>query len=398
MTSALEAVRRALVHLEPSRLVQRAMRRLPFEGPFALVAFGKAAAAMTEGVLVARPDALASGIVVVPEGTLPPARHRALAVAEAPHPLPDARSVRAARRVARVMASGWPVLALVSGGASSLVAWPVPGLTIAKKSAIVAELLASGAPIHDVNLVRRHLSRVKGGGLLRLAWPRPVCSLIVSDVVSGRPEDVGSGPTVPSSGRLRDARAVARRWLGARAEELPFRACLAPESPRAARATHVELASPARLARRVAAELRSRGLTASVGRLGSPALEPVVRDLLGAARRLGPRSAEIFAVETTLVVPKGTVGRGGRASHLALRLSTELPPGVSALVVATDGVDGRSGHAGGLVDRGTFRGRAGEVEAALRAFDSGALLRERGAHVELPRGHNLTDLVVLSRA
>ena len=69
MSAPLEAVRRALVHLEPSRLVQRAMRRLPFEGPFALVAFGKAAAAMTEGVLLARPDALASGIVVVPEGT-----------------------------------------------------------------------------------------------------------------------------------------------------------------------------------------------------------------------------------------------------------------------------------------------------------------------------------------
>ena len=398
MSAPLEAVRRALVHLEPSRLVQRAMRRLPFEGPFALVAFGKAAAAMTEGVLLARPDALASGIVVVPEGTPPPPRHRALAVSEAPHPLPDARSVRAARRVARVMASGWPVLSLVSGGASSLVAWPVPGLTIAEKSTVVEELLASGAPIHEVNLVRKHLSRVKGGGLLRLAWPRPVCSFVLSDVISGRPEDVGSGPTVPSSGSVRDARAVARRWLGERADRLPLRPCLAPESPRAARATVFELASPARLARRVAAELRSHGLTASVGRLGSSSLEVVVRDLLAESRRLAPRSAKVFAVETTLALPKGRVGRGGRASHLALRLAGELPPEVSALVVATDGVDGRSGHAGGLVDRDTFRGRAKEVEAALRRFDSGALLGERGAHVELPRGHNLTDLVVLSRA
>jgi hydroxypyruvate reductase len=398
MNAALEAVRRSLAHLEPSRLVRRAMRSLPFEGPFALVAFGKAAAAMTEGVLAARPDALAEGLVVIPEGTAPPSRHRALRVAEAPHPLPDARSVRAARRAAKVMASGWPVLALVSGGGSSLVAWPVPGLTIAKKSRLVADLLASGAPIHEVNLVRRHLSRVKGGGLLRLAWPRPVCSLIVSDVVSGRPEDVASGPTVPSSDRLRDARAVARKWLGARADGLPLRACLAPDSPRAALASMVELASPERLARRVATELRARGLVASVGRLGSPSLEPVVQDLLGEAGRLGPRSARIFPVETTIALPKGTSGRGGRASHLALRLAGDLPPGVSALVVATDGVDGASGHAGGLVDHRTFRGRRAEVLAALRVFDSGALLRRCGAHVELPRGHNLTDLVVLSRA
>jgi len=394
MNAALEAVERALVHLEPSRLVRRAMVSLPFAGPFALVAFGKAAAAMTEGVLASRPDALARGLVVIPEGSLAPHRHRAVTVVEAPHPLPDARSVRAAHRAANIMASGLPVLALVSGGASSLVAWPVESLTLAQKRAIVADLLASGAPIQDVNLVRRHLSRVKGGGLLRFAGSRPVHSLIVSDVVSGRPEDIGSGPTVPSTGGLREARAVARRWLGDRAERLPLHAC----SRRTAGASFVELASPERLARRVAVELRSHGLAASVGRLGASALEVVVRELLAESRRLEPRSAKVFAVETTLAVPKGRAGRGGRASHLALRLAGELPPEVSALVVATDGVDGRSGHAGGLVDRDTFRGRSGELEAALRTFDSGALLRERGAHVELPRGHNLTDLVVLSRA
>jgi len=115
------------------------------------------------------------------------------------------------------------------------------------------------------------------------------------------------------------------------------------------------------------------------------------------ARGLRGPSAVVLCAEPTLALPRGTIGKGGRASHLALRIGPQLPRGVRALVVATDGVDGASGHAGALVRREAFGGNHQAVRSALATFDTGTLASKLGVAITMPQGHNLTDLVVLVR-
>ena len=126
-------------------------------------------------------------------------------------------------------------------------------------------------------------------------------------------------------------------------------------------------------------------------------IDQLARGLLKAAGDLAEGAAVAMAAEPTVRLPAGTRGRGGRASHLALMLGPKLPRGVRALCLATDGVDGTSGHAGALVRRELFSGRAREVRASLTAYDAGAFVASVGASVVIPSGHNLTDLVVLVR-
>jgi len=395
----VEVVQAELERVSPERLVRRAIARgLPMElrEGLVLVAFGKAAAAMYEGAFEALGPAVLRAVVVVPEGGALPAARRGLTVHEGAHPLPSASSVAAARAVERlVRTSTRPVLALVSGGASSLLAAPNPGLSLEKKRHIVAQLLASGAPIQDVNLVRRHLSRVKGGGLLRALGPRHMHTLVVSDVVGGRASDVGSGPTVPSPGTLARARAVAERWLGL--GDLPLRPCVDRTDPIAARASHAVLISPRAFAVRVARALTRKGLAAHAAGAPTFDLAPLAAFLVARAETLRRGEALVLAAEPTLVLPRGPRGQGGRASHLALVVGPRLPPEVALLSLATDGADGSSGHAGAHVARRTFRGARRAAARALAAFDAGAFVRGLGAHVALRPGHNLTDLLVLVR-
>lgn len=396
MTSLLDVAKEVLATVSPDRLVRRALARgLPFAHPrgVLVVAFGKAAAAMHDGARAALGGSVRRSIVVVPVGTRLPRDARAV---RAPHPLPDRRSVAAARAVdAAIRASALPVLALVSGGASSLLAWPNDGLSIAEKRRVVERLLASGAPIEDVNAVRRHLSRVKGGGLLRAASGRPMHSLVVSDVVGGRASDVGSGPTVASPGSLRRAAEVARRWLGD--EALPLRPCVGPHDPLAREASHEILVSPQSFARMFARALAATGLRARATTHAPSSLVSLADVLVADAATLERGGALVRAAEPTLTIPARTSGRGGRASHLALTVGPRLPPGVELLCLATDGVDGTSGHAGALVSRAALRGRHRAAARALSLFESGTFVEEAGLAVDLPRGHNLTDLVVLAR-
>lgn len=417
MIDLVALVRGVLAELDPDLLVRRVLAQglpWPCEDGLVIVAMGKAATPMFEGaraaLLESSADVRVRGACVVhPVDTAAPSApglhrpgsfgHSSIA---APHPLPDARSVRAARTIVKLVGHGLPVLVLLSGGASSLVAWPVRGLALEKKRSIVASLLESGAPIDDVNLVRRHLSRIKGGGLLRAAWPSPVHTLLISDVLSKRASDVGSGPSMPTARGLRAARLVARRWLGDTvANALPLEACVGPDDAEAQGATHSVLASPGRLAQRVARELSKRGYATDVGPPARGDLDATATELLARARGLAPRTAYVIAAEPTLRWPshgsmRAPMGKGGRASHLALMLGPRLPRGVSALCLATDGADGSSGHAGALVTRARFVGRAAETRAAIAAFDSGSYVLKLGAAVELPKGHNLTDLVVLT--
>lgn len=409
MSAALAAKLRAALDdvLAPGALAARveAEARELFEGAqaSAVLAVGKAAPSMLRGAAAAGlvPRGAGRVLVVVPEGVPVGRLPRGARVLRASHPLPDARSVGAARAATRLFASApsGPRLALVSGGSSSVLAWPLPGTSLAQKRAIVRAALASGAPIELVNLVRRHLSRVKGGGLLRAAAGQPVVTLVARDVVGGAPRDVGSGPTVPDGSTVAEARAAAR------AMGLPPRlvlgATLAPTGP-AVRAARVrEVASPEAAARALVQALRHAGLAARLLPASGASAERLARSYVRLAARLAPGEAIVRAAEPTVELPRArarAAGRGGRSSHLAALVAPALGPGLFALFAASDGADGAGGGAGVLLD-GARPHDPAALATALAAFDTGAYFARRGELLPRhPTGHNVCDLHVIARA
>ncbi|CAN93157.1 hypothetical protein sce2998 [Sorangium cellulosum So ce56] len=424
MSAALDELRAALVaafragltELDPARLVERALdaEAGAHRGRVFVIAAGKAAPGMAQGALRRWGDRIAGGLVVTVAAPALAARDettsladpeeaalRPLRVMRAAHPIPDARSVDAAEAALAVAAALGPedlLIALLSGGASALLAAPPPGVSLADKQAVVAELLEAGAPIQDVNLVRRHLSRIKGGRLAAAAAPARVLTLLMSDVVGGLPHDVGSGPTVPDPTRVEQALAALDRWA-------PRFARLAPafsESLKPADARRLEarvLADPDKLAERVAAALADRaGLRATAAPAEDGDARAIVERRLALARTLAPGEAVVIPCEPTLALPAHR-GAGGRAGWIALAALRGLPPDVALLCAASDGVDGSSGAAGAAVARAAAAAMDDRtIDAALARFDDAVVHRALGTRVETgPTGHNLTDLHIVAR-
>lgn len=220
-------MRAATVSVDPATLVERALpARPPKNARVAVLSVGKDALAMARGALARWSADPVDALVVTVDGVdlgdteqaaLPPR----LTLLRAGYPLPDLRSVAAADRalaLVRSLGDRDLCLALISGGASSLLAAPPPSVTLADKCALVAELLDAGAPTSDVDLIRRHLSRVKGGRVLAAAGASRVLTYIVSDVPGTAAHDIGSGPTVFDPTTLDDARAALARWAPSRLE------------------------------------------------------------------------------------------------------------------------------------------------------------------------------------
>jgi hydroxypyruvate reductase len=421
VSEALRALLRAslqaaLTALDPARLVHDALPPLPpRRARVRVIAAGKAAVAMAEGALRRWPDRVEDALAI----TVDPGADRAYSSADprltirvAAHPLPDARSVAAAdEALARAGDLGAEdlLLALISGGASSLLAAPAPGLSLEHKRSLVAALLDAGAPIQEVNLVRRHLSRVKGGRLAAAALPARVLSLVVSDVIGGALADIGSGPTVPDASTVEEARAVLRRYTP-EAATLPFLSeSLKPDAPvslinlaatfpAAARLRAKLIAEPAALAEAVAAALTRAGLRAHAGAPEEGDAQSMVARRLAQAEALAPGEALVIACEPTLRLPAAR-GRGGRAGWLALAAMRALPEGVALLCAASDGVDGSSGGAGALVMHDdAARSSTAAIEAALDSFDDATIHQALGTQLAGgPTGHNLADVHVLAR-
>jgi hydroxypyruvate reductase len=199
-----------IARLDPAQLVAGALADLdwaPHE--VTIVAAGKAAVGMTAGAAAMLGDHLVGGVIVAPEAGDAP---NVIDLVVGAHPVPDERSVAAARALlgaARDVPPGRQVLALISGGASALVAMPPDGVALADQVAAVSAVYASGAPIGELNTVRKHISAIKGGRLARAA-AGPVTTLVLSDVVGDDMADVGSGPTIPDP-TTRRARRRCRR-------------------------------------------------------------------------------------------------------------------------------------------------------------------------------------------
>ncbi len=354
----------------------------PPRGRTVVIGAGKAAAAMAASAEAHWKGPLA-GLVVAPYGHGAPTSR--IDVLEAAHPVPDAAGARAAERIfeaVRGLTADDLVLALMSGGASALLALPAAGLTLDDKRQVTRSLLRSGAAISEMNCVRKHLSAIKGGRLALAAAPAPVVTLVISDVPGDDPSTVGSGPTIADPTTFADARAILAKYrihlppavarhMEAGADETPK-----PGDARLGAAQSVIIADAKSALAAAALKARASGIETLV--LGDD-IEGEAREVAAAhaALVLGEKRARPFVVisggETTVTV-RGN-GRGGRNSEylLALAVALDGARGVYALAADTDGIDGVETNAGAVMTPDTLsRARALGIDPAAHLADNDA--------------------------
>ncbi len=343
----------------------------PPAGRTIVVGAGKAAASMAAAVDAHWPENRPlTGLVVTRYG-YGVAPLRRIEVIEASHPVPDAAGYDAARKILDLVRGLGPddlVLCLISGGGSALLSLPAPGVSLADKQAINRALLKSGANIHDMNCVRKHLSAIKGGRLAAAAAPARVVSLIISDVPGDNPSVIASGPTVPDLSTVAEARAVLKRYDIAAPPSV--RALLEdekaetpkPGDPVFARSSIRMIATPQASLEAAARIARQAGVQPLI--LGD-ALEgeasEVGRVMSGIARQVvvhgqpAPAPCVLISGGETTVTVRGK-GRGGRNVEFLLSLAIELNAlqRVYAIAGDTDGVDGAEEVAGAVVTPDTL--------------------------------------------
>ena len=359
----------------------------PKGGRLHVVGAGKAAAAMAVAAeahyrRLGSLDRIA-GFTTAPHGApeaLTGARPSVIEIVSARHPTPDEASVQAAERALGLVATATErdlVLVLLSGGASALWAAPATGLTLAAKTGLTRGLLKCGADIHEMNTVRRHVSRIKGGRL-RKATPAPMLTLAISDVPGDDPATIGSGPTVADPTTLAEARAVldrrrpAMEALGLTVPSTvdaaladPANETPKPGDPAFASAEYRVIATPAAALAAAAALARRQGYEViDLGDTVTGEAREVAKNhakLARAAKTAGRRVAIISGGELSVTV-RNAQGRGGRNQEYALALALALAgeEHISVLAADTDGIDGGSGQvtdpAGAVVDAATLAG------------------------------------------
>ena len=357
----------------------------PPKGRTVVIGAGKASAAMARAVEKAWAGPL-EGLVVTRYGYSVPCER--IEIVEAAHPVPDAAGERASRRLLDLVAGLGPddlVLALISGGGSALLAAPLPGTTLADEQALNRALLACGATIGEMNLVRRHLSAIKGGRLATACHPARVVTLVISDVPGDDPVDIASGPTVADPTTCAEALGIIRRL----SIDLP-RAMIdqlesgrgespKPGDPGFARDEVRMVVTPQAALEAAAAVGRAAGFDVHI--LGD-AIEGEARDvgrvMAGIARQVARRGQPfrrpciLLSGGETTVTLRGT-GRGGRNVEflLSLALGLDGEARVHALAGDTDGVDGVEEIAGAVIAPDTLaRARAMGIDAAARLADN----------------------------
>jgi glycerate 2-kinase len=364
----VESFEAAVAAADPLRTVAAHLPAPPARGRTLVVGAGKAAASMARAVELAWPaGAPLDGLVVTRYAHgLPTDRLR---VVEAGHPVPDEAGEGAAAEIlARAAALGPDdlLLALVSGGGSSLLSLPVEGVPMADLKAVTRALLASGAPIQEMNVVRKHLSRIQGGRLAQATRAR-VQALLVSDVAGDDVSAIASGPCAPDPSTHADAIDVLARWgvtppasvaahlgRGARGEigdtPKPGDPLFERVDNRIIATAHGSLEAGARVFERAGVRAVILGDTVTgEARDVAQVMAALVREIRGHGGPFAPPVALISGGECTVTL-RGT-GRGGRCSEFLLALHKELGdlPGVTAIAADTDGIDGVESNAGALL-------------------------------------------------
>ena len=391
----------ALQAAAPAACLPPALEAYPRK-PALVLGTGKAAASMT-AALCAHWNAPTRGLVVTRYGHGLKAGETSggVEIIEAGHPSPDASSLAAGARLLELAASARDdeyLICLISGGGSSLAAAPMPPLTFEQKRAAANYLIRAGADIREINCVRKHLSKLKGGRLAAAAHPVRVITFVISDIPGDQVGDIASGPTIPDATTQADALAILERYRYPRVPELmPVLGDRIAETPKPGApgfaSDEVHLIATA-----------STALDATTKFLRAEGYEVVYLgdDLADEAQELGRRHAKLareqrargkpIAIlsggETRVVLGDGG-GRGGRNTEYIASLAIELDgcPGVFALAADTDGIDGHGDHAGAFIVPETLRHASvlGTSLAALLArhdtysyFDSGRYLVKTG--------------------
>ncbi|MEN6542764.1 glycerate kinase [Parvibaculum sp.] len=371
------------------------------KGRLVIFAIGKAAASMSAAAEAhyasSAPEARIEGIALTRYGHARPTAH--VEVIEASHPVPDAAGIAASERLLALAATLDPddlALVLLSGGGSALATLPLIGVTLADKQALTRALLVSGAPIAEINCVRKHLSRIKGGRLAAAIHPARMVTLAISDVAGDDASVIASGPTVPDPTTREMALAILERY----AIDLPERVRLAlvqgGESPKpgdpAFAGSSYELVASGAQALGAAAKLAAASGYEIVN-LGDR-VEGEARDIAAEHARLaldakaaGRRVAILSGGETTVTFERGAEGgRGGRNQEyaLALALALRAAPGISAIAGDTDGIDGGSAanDPAGAIITPTTLGRASalgiDAASSLKCHNSGGFFAALG--------------------
>lgn len=371
----------------------------PPRGRTVILAAGKAAASMARAAEQNWPQKNKvdmTGLAVTRYGHGLPCNR--IDVIEAGHPLPDAAGQGAAGRFleqAHALTEDDLLLCLISGGASALLVEPAEGLSLDDKQKITRALLRSGAPIDEMNCVRKHLSAIKGGRLAAAAWPAPVVTLAISDVPLDDPAVIGSGPTIGDPTSCADALAIARK----RGIALPDGAVAAledgrwesvkPDAAALTSARYTLIARPEDAQGAAAAAAQANGVPPTL--LGAD-LEGEARDLAFEHGRLALEAAPgvlISGGETTVTVGDTTSpgGRGGRNCEylLALAIALDGAPDIHAIACDTDGIDGTEDAAGAFISPDTL------ARAKDAGLDAGAMLRNHDSYTFFER---LGDLIV----
>ncbi len=394
---------RAVAVADPMRSLKAHLPPRP-AGRVVVVGAGKASARMAEAVEAEWGPC--EGLVITRYGYARPCR--GIEIVEAAHPVPDAAGACAtARMLSLLQGLGAEdfVLALISGGASALLVAPVAGVSLDDKQAVSRALLASGAPIDRMNVVRKHLSRVKGGQLAAAAHPARMLTLMISDVPGDDPAFIGSGPTVGDATTAADALAVLDRWQVA--VPAPVRAALSQPSgviaPGDARLSRVENRLYAAPAQSLAAAADLAQAAGCQVRMLGDALEGEARDVATAmaetartaqkALKRGDKPLILLSGGELTVTRRGD-GIGGPNAEfcLALALALDGAPGIHALACDTDGVDGAAEVAGALIGPKTLAGPRAAAETALARNDAhGFFARVNAQVVTGPTLTNVND-------
>ncbi|WP_312364545.1 glycerate kinase [Ensifer sp.] len=386
----------ALAAVDPLIVVPPFLPTPPLNGRTVVVGAGKAAARMAEAV-EAHWDGELEGLVVTRYGHGSACRR--IEVVEAGHPVPDEAGADAARRILDLVSGLGPgdlVLCLISGGGSSLLSMPRPGVTLAEKRAINRALLVNGVPIGEMNCVRRHLSAIKGGRLAEACGPARIVTLVLSDVPGDDPAVVASGPTIPDASTSADALAILERY----GIDVPpaVRAALSAPSARPTAAPNVAnrvvvVATAQHALEAAAAKARDLGLAPLIlsNRIEGEARDvgavhaAIARQVRDFGQPLSGPALLLSGGETTVSV-RGK-GRGGRNVEFLLALAAGLDgcAGIHALACDTDGIDGSEDNAGALLRPDTL------ARAKALGLDAGAHLEDNDAYSFFER---LGDLIV----